>query len=559
MEDIKIICEEYVNTNIGVEALAKKYHVGKLKIKTILIENNIEIKKRGAQKNNEDFIVSDWKVVKYKPVDCFHYIAKDKDSEFETNDWENKAGILTNYISKTYGVEIPSLYDRRMYYMRTGNYWWEQWFDIVLVEDKPVKKCAYCDWETIDVENKSGAYEQHLLSVHGITVKTHLDSHSDDLEYFSKYKSKIIHESKLNNTKNYIVCPYCHNKYEKLTEAHLRSCANTTMNEFRKQYPDYKVLSDNMKEQTMSANKLSNLVVSKNRFISKYEREIQDFLLENNINFETNRQLLIGKEIDILIPDKHIGIEFDGLKFHTEFFGKKSHGYHLDKTVRCNEQGYGLIHIFEDEYVNNKEIVFSKIKHTLGLDSHLPKVGGRNCLIRKIYKSDTEKFLNKYHIQGFASSTLYYGAFYKERLVCVMCFKHGNMKTSDWELNRFASSDEYQYQGVASKMLKTFIREINPDKVISFADRRWTIDVNNNLYTKLGFAIDTIGRPDYRYYNEKVNRYKRIHKSSFMKSKLIKKYGFDKNMTEWEMARELGYDRIWDCGLIKYVYINPNL
>jgi len=29
-------------------------------------------------------------------------------------------------------------------------------------------------------------------------------------------------------------------------------------------------------------------------------------------------------------------------------------------------------------------------------------------------------------------------------------------------------------------------------------------------------------------------------------------------MTELEMARELGYDRIWDCGLIKYVYKNPN-
>lgn len=25
-------------------------------------------------------------------------------------------------------------------------------------------------------------------------------------------------------------------------------------------------------------------------------------------------------------------------------------------------------------------------------------------------------------------------------------------------------------------------------------------------------------------------------------------------MTETEMARELGYDRIWDCGLIKYVW-----
>ena len=28
------------------------------------------------------------------------------------------------------------------------------------------------------------------------------------------------------------------------------------------------------------------------------------------------------------------------------------------------------------------------------------------------------------------------------------------------------------------------------------------------------------------------------------------------DMTEWEMARELGYDRIWDCGLFRYVWKN---
>ena len=30
------------------------------------------------------------------------------------------------------------------------------------------------------------------------------------------------------------------------------------------------------------------------------------------------------------------------------------------------------------------------------------------------------------------------------------------------------------------------------------------------------------------------------------------------NMTETEMAKALGYDRIWDCGLIKYVWKKEN-
>lgn len=38
------------------------------------------------------------------------------------------------------------------------------------------------------------------------------------------------------------------------------------------------------------------------------------------------------------------------------------------------------------------------------------------------------------------------------------------------------------------------------------------------------------------------------------KQHLHKKYGFPLEMTEQEMTESLGYTRIWDCGLIKYIY-----
>ena len=41
--------------------------------------------------------------------------------------------------------------------------------------------------------------------------------------------------------------------------------------------------------------------------------------------------------------------------------------YHLNKTIKCNEKGYGLIHVFEDEYVNKKQLVLNKIKHILNI------------------------------------------------------------------------------------------------------------------------------------------------------------------------------------------------
>ena len=45
---------------------------------------------------------------------------------------------------------------------------------------------------------------------------------------------------------------------------------------------------------------------------------------------------------------------------------------------------------------------------------------------------------------------------------------------------------------------------------------------------------------------------KRIHKFNLRKNILIKKYNINPDLTEKEMTKELGYFKIWDCGLLKY-------
>lgn len=552
--DIIEIINDYTINNCGLTDICKKYKIGKLKAKSILIENGIEIKKKGKQSLNEDFVVKDFKEKKYAEKDGVHYIAVDKNNGITYNDYMNNGGFLTTHIKNVYGIEIPSLYDRRLYYMRTGNYWWEQWFDIIQEKDNDnVKKCPYCNWSTIDLENKSGAYTTHILS-HGISIEEHLLKYPEDKEILKKQFNDIEKRKFLEDETNYVICPLCNKKMPKITYSHLRNIHNMGMKEFKKLYPNFNIMSEYMLKQIQEEQKKSNLFLSKTRFISKYEQELQDFLSKNGIEFSPNRQLLIGKEIDLLIEDKRIGIEFDGLKWHTEWFGKKDRNYHCDKTNRCNEKGYGLIHIFEDEYVNKKEIVYNKLKHLLHLNYVLPKIGGRKIQVREIYKYDAQVFLEQYHIQGFSSSTVYLGGFYNDELVAVMTFKYGNITNPNWELTRFATNFNYIYQGVGSKMFKYFIKTYNPNIIISFADRRWTPWRDNNLYIKLGFKLESINKPDYRYYNEQIDKYKRVHKMAFNKKVLSRKYGFPLTMTETEMAKELGYDRIWDCGLFKFVW-----
>lgn len=272
--------------------------------------------------------------------------------------------------------------------------------------------------------------------------------------------------------------------------------------------------------------------------------------IDNYIDFINNKE-------NILIPSTKLGIEYDGLKWHTEWFGKKDHMYHLNKTLKCNEKGYGLIHIFEDEYENKKELVLSKIKHILKVEDNEIKVGARKCTIKEITKSISDVFLEKYHIQGKVSASIYYGAYYNDALIGVMTFKK-ETKNGFWELSRYATDYHYICQGLGGKLFKHFIKEKNPVEVKSFADRRWTISSENNLYTKLGFILEKALRPDYKYYNEDVDKFQRFHKFGFRKQILHKRYNLPLTMTETQMVKELGYDRIWDCGLFKYIWRHDN-
>ena len=258
-----------------------------------------------------------------------------------------------------------------------------------------------------------------------------------------------------------------------------------------------------------------------------------------------------NREIDVYIPSLKLGIEYNGLHWHSERLGKDKN-YHLDKLNKCNEQDIKLIQIFEDEWINHREICESKLKQICGLNRN-PKIFARKCKVVEITdKNEAYEFLDKNHIQGRTGFTVALGAYYNNELVGVMTFK--KEKEGYWDLNRFATDINHQCVGIGGKLFKYFTRNYPFIEIKSFADRRWSIDPTNNLYTKLGFKFDSFVPPSYWYYNPKISRIERFHKFGFRKQHLHNKYGLPLTMTEREMTETLGYTRIWDCGLIKYVY-----
>ena len=549
------LCNEYVNGNLGTETLAAKYHIGKLKVREILKKHNITPKKRGGQYLNIEFKVKDWKIEKYPEVKGKHYIIIDKRNGFTTTDINNRGGVLTTHIEKTYGVETPTLYDRRMYYMTTGNYWWEQWFDVKLVDDRETKKCPYCDWETVDVDNKSGMFGMHLLKVHHIDKFQYLTEHPEDRMYFAT-ANPIKNRQMETNPDKYVICKVCGEKFARIDNHHLKK-HGLTKHQYIKLYRDTELSSKeyHKHQSELSIQNNMNMTFTRN---SKAETVIKDFIESGGLNCVNDRHILNGKEIDIFIPEKKIGIEYNGNKWHTEWFGKKNRHYHLSKLEECNKKGVKLISIFEDEYEFHKEIVLSKIAHILNIKTaNLKKIYARKCKVKEIYSYQSEEFLEKHHIQGFAKSTLHIGAFYEDRLVGVMSFS--NHPGNNWELTRFASDNNYICCGIGGKLFKYFTRNYEYNEIKSFADRRWTVDEKNNIYTKLGFKFVKFTKPNFSYYNPSIERHKRFHKFTLRKDRILNHHPeINPNMTEVEIAKSLGYDRIWDCGLIKYIYKNPN-
>lgn len=287
--------------------------------------------------------------------------------------------------------------------------------------------------------------------------------------------------------------------------------------------------------------------------LSMAEDEIADFissLIGADKVKKRDKTVLNGKELDVYVPMYNLAIEYDGLRWHSEMFNK-DRNYHLNKTKLCNEKGIHLIHVFEDEWIYHKDVIFAKLRHIFQKDNDLPKVMGRKCVCRSISKVDAENFLNKYHIQGFANSSVYIGCFYKDDLIGVATFTRA---MDEWNLTRLSTDYDYHCQGVCSKLLNFFIKTYKPNMIKTFLDRRYGNE-NNNVYLSLGFKLDNVEKPNYSYTN---GHGKRIHKFNFRKTKLSKRYGFPLSMTENEMAKKLGYYKIWDCGLFKYVWHNKN-
>lgn len=170
-------------------------------------------------------------------------------------------------------------------------------------------------------------------------------------------------------------------------------------------------------------------------------------------------------------------------------------------------EGYPII-IPEDRWYRQRPMMQARLLAHLEIFS---QAYARNCEVRRIDKETAQGFLAGNHSYGYAACKYRYGLFLKRHtghiaqemglldgirddnigtLIAVATFSNARKWIKDgkeirsYEWTRYASLPDLRVSGGMGKLLKAFIKEVQPDDIMSYADLEWS---EGDVYKTLGF------------------------------------------------------------------------
>lgn len=155
---------------------------------------------------------------------------------------------------------------------------------------------------------------------------------------------------------------------------------------------------------TVNSYKKKFAISAPSKYESLNELELKNYISSLGFSAKTDRTLLKGKELDIYVSSKKFAVEHDGILYHSqgnihyESANRVSENYHLQKTLKCIENGVTLVHVFENEWYDttSKNVWKTLIREYLGENS---KSFERVKVREKGRDETTDEFIQKHTIK----------------------------------------------------------------------------------------------------------------------------------------------------------------
>jgi hypothetical protein len=299
--------------------------------------------------------------------------------------------------------------------------------------------------------------------------------------------------------------------------------------------------------------------------ISKPEQELLDFirkLLPNekiigNYKIPSMKNPKSGhhKELDIFLPERNIGFEYNGTWWHKGERGLDDY----QKILDCSDIGITVYTVREHEWFKKKDIVKDRIQTILGATEDFTKLYARKLIVKEVPIKEKSAFLSANHIQGNDSTFLRLGLYDINDVLCsVMTFSkpRRSMNGSNIELSRFCVLQKHLVVGGFSKLFKAALKILGEGTTITtYAMMSYS---RGNVYEVNGFEPTHYTKPGVWYWHRNTNKI--LHRFNLTKKSIIEKYNngdfkfYDENLSDTENLEKNNWFKFYDSGNIVFKY-----
>ena len=264
-----------------------------------------------------------------------------------------------------------------------------------------------------------------------------------------------------------------------------------------------------------------------------------------------NRSILGRKEIDIYVPAAKVGVEYNGIYWHTERV-KGSSTYHYDKWAAAKAAGVRLVQIWEDDWQQRPHLVKAALAQALGVALPpvvLPKYG---IQVVNLKKTEANSWLTAHTLQALDPQANTWLGIHNAGagLVFVIAgrLEDGAVADGIKQFTLTSHAATALVPGGLEAVLTYLTVRLGVNKVEALVDNLWADAI---LFERDGFTAVGQAAPRFEYVL-RAQRYPvtAVTPTLFRKQKKLLWAG---KMSVEELVDLNGVDRLWDAGYTRMV------